>query len=198
MINIFFQQTALIVLMAQTRVDICRLSGSFSQLGDFFVDDEDNSDSIKLPRMRPREQPKIELRPAPTKGCFHDSGLSFDHEEVMPTKNKPKKTVSFGSAENLYRVRLMPKYTFGQKRTCFYSYEEIKKFRFEKFMEENADEFEIVDSDDEDSEYSYEWEEVSISENGEDEDEEFVEEILIENIEPFVAPPPLEYQTSYP
>jgi hypothetical protein len=172
MVNIFFQQTALIVLLAHNNVDMRSFSGSFSDLGDLFLDDEEKDDGIKLPRMRTKKASRVCLPPPPRRSSM--SRLPSD------SNGKPKKNLSWGEGEKLYRVRLMPYYDREWKKDCFYKREEIQKFRFEKvrfregpvlgrfdeiqcflpacsiswylwqFMEEHADEFELVDeSDDE-------------------------------------------------
>jgi hypothetical protein len=173
MVNIFFQQTALMVLIAQNNVDVRSFSGSFSDLGDLFLDDEENNDGIKLPRMRTKKASRICLPPPPQRSSM--SRLPSD------SNGKPKKNLSWGEGEKLYRVRLMPYYDRQWKKDCFYRREEIQKFRFEKvrfrdgpvlgrfdeiqcflpacsiswylwqFMEEHADEFELVDESDDES-----------------------------------------------
>lgn len=123
MVNLFFQQTALLVLVAQSNVDVSSFSGSFGDLGDLFYDDDDDSDSIKLPRMRAKECTKLSLLPPPQRSAI----------SKLPrlSNEKQKKSVQWEPTEKLRRVRLMPYYDVELKKECFYKKEDIQKFRFE-------------------------------------------------------------------
>ncbi|CAJ1943621.1 unnamed protein product [Cylindrotheca closterium] len=57
--------------------------------------------------------------------------------------------------DKLYTVRVIPR--LPEDEDLFYTTDEIKLFRFEKFMDDNADEFEVVDDE--------EWEEEEIIED---------------------------------
>jgi hypothetical protein len=69
-VKLFFQQTALIVLIAQNNVDVRSFSGSFSDLGDLFLDDEENNDGINLPRMRTKKATRMYLPPPPQRSSM--------------------------------------------------------------------------------------------------------------------------------
>jgi Ca2+-binding EF-hand superfamily protein len=98
---------------------------------------------------------------------------------------RPETKVTWKRDDQLHTVRFIP----GLSKEHFYSVEEIKMFRFEKFMDDNAEEFEIVEEGEweeeevlEDDELSYESFEESYYE---DEDEELTipEEIAEDNLQ---------------
>lgn len=101
---------------------------------------------------------------------------------VMTAERKrPGIGVSFRPENKMHKVKLIPFLTEEQATEFFWSAQELKLFRFEKFMEDNANEFELVEGDeaDEDEYEEEEYEEVSWV-SGEEEfyDEETVEDSL--------------------
>ena len=64
------------------------------------------------------------------------------------------------------------------KKELFYTNEEIKLFRFEKFMEDHADEFELVEDDDDDDDYEDEDEDEDENDTDYEEEDEYEEEII--------------------
>merc|ERR1712179_414259 len=73
-------------------------------------------------------------------------------------KKRPKFNVRWSSG-NLHHVKIYPKRHESLNPLLYYTAEEMKMFRFEKFMEDHADEFEIVEDDEEYEEEEYEEEE---------------------------------------
>lgn len=69
--------------------------------------------------------------------------------------------------------------------SCFYNREDFEGFRFDKFVEENPDEFEFVDGDDE------EFEEIIEEEIVYYEEEYYEEEIIEEEIDVSKCPLPI-------
>eukprot|EP00980_Cylindrotheca_fusiformis_P002128 scaffold479_cov97-Cylindrotheca_fusiformis.AAC.5 len=138
-VNKFFTATALLAFEAQQEVVKKRFTQS------------------KRNKEVARQQPRT-VHP----GILSPGGLS--------KRKLAGKGITWVSDEYIEQVHLQEK-VYDDKEiraVCFYSNEEIKLFRFEKFMEEHADEFEIVDSDEE-------WEEEEIFE------EEIIEEIIYED-----------------
>jgi hypothetical protein len=101
------------------------------------------------------------------------------------TLTRPDSKVTWKSDDQLHTVRYIP----GLPKEHFYSVEEIKMFRFEKFMDDNAEEFEIVEEGEweeeevlEDDEISYESYEESYYED-EEEEVTIAEEIAEDNLQ---------------
>jgi hypothetical protein len=90
---------------------------------------------------------------------------------------RPKRNIQWTG--KLHRVKYIPIFpNESQKIASFYTSEEINQFRFEKFMEDNGDDFEEIledEADGDDDEYDYE--EVSYHSDS-DEDEYYEEEIV--------------------
>jgi len=87
--------------------------------------------------------------------------------------------ITFRPEKKLYKVKLIPLLTEEQTKEFFWSPQDLKLFRFEKFMENNANDFELVDDDEiEEEEYEEEYEEVSWVSGDYSYDEETIEESL--------------------
>lgn len=97
-------------------------SGSICDLGDLFLDDEENNNGIKLRIMRTKKASRICIPPPPQRSSM--SRLPSD------SNGKPKKNLSWGKGEKLYRVQLMPYYDRRWKKDCFYKREEIRNGTF--------------------------------------------------------------------
>ncbi|CAJ1937628.1 unnamed protein product [Cylindrotheca closterium] len=139
MLNDQFQQEALPDLEAEKSVDMRSISCSFSNLGDDVLEDESKRDEIlgsPLSEKLPGElrQPPIPIQPPP---------MSSISQPLSAGAAKKAKSVRWELEQNLYRLNLIPVYDTDQKKACFYNEEEIKKFRFELFMEQHAEDFDI-------------------------------------------------------
>lgn len=86
---------------------------------------------------------------------------------------------SFRPETKLHKVKLIPFLTEDQTKELFWSAQDLKLFRFEKFMEDNTAEFELVDDQEVEEEYEEEeYEEISWEE--EYDEETYVEEEILE------------------
>lgn len=83
-----------------------------------------------------------------------------DALSIAVRKRMAKKQLRWNDNDTLTRVDEIPYYPEAIKKDCFYTKEEIKFFRFEKFLEDHADEFEVVEDDESETEYEYEYEEI--------------------------------------
>jgi len=169
--NIFFQQTALKALEMQNKADEKSYKKSVSQLKDMLVDESfeekvttESASAVVSAPPSPHAKPKrSSLKDMPANEILKDFAVvsSTPEPEVAPaTASKPKKTVHWAEGANILDVRIMPKqYDPMTKKVCFYSEDEIKKFRFEKYLEDHEEEFEEVVEDGE-----FEWIEEEIIE----------------------------------
>jgi len=81
---------------------------------------------------------------------------------------RANRSVTFPPDEKMHEMKFIPLLTEEQAKELFWTGEELKLIRFEKFMEANANEFELVD----DEEYEEEYEEISWVSGEEEYDEE--------------------------
>jgi len=170
--NIFFQQTALKALEMQSRADEIgyKKSRVNSQLKDiFFDDDNDEMEQSSAPPSHSAKPKRSSLKA--------EEGIRED-DAVQPPSDKLKKKVHFGEGTNLLDVRVMPKqYDPMTKLVCFYTDDEIKKFRFEKYLEDHEDEFEeVIDGEEWIEEEIIEEEFIEFEEGFEFEEVEYVYE----------------------
>eukprot|EP00980_Cylindrotheca_fusiformis_P003557 scaffold791_cov115-Cylindrotheca_fusiformis.AAC.15 len=114
-------------------------------------------------------------------------------------RTRPKQNLQW--MEKLHRVKFVPIFPdASQKAEFFYTAEEINKFRFEKFIDENSDAFEEVSDDgthddddndepdfaDDESDYEY----VEVSYHSDSDDEYYMEEEVVPTFD-FVRPLPM-------
>jgi hypothetical protein len=116
LLNIFFEETAAKVLQAENNIDRKSFSTSYSKIGERFLEDEGQRNHVPVvvpdtKRARPR-----------------GSSIVVADKKTDPTKGK---SVNWGKGKDMYDVKLIPKYSPSVKRHCFYTDNEIKKFRFE-------------------------------------------------------------------
>mmetsp|Transcript_42145 Transcript_42145/g.101683 ORF Transcript_42145/g.101683 Transcript_42145/m.101683 type:complete len:206 (+) Transcript_42145:313-930(+) len=105
---------------------------------------------------------------------------------VMTAERKKERAnvkTGFKPENKMHKVKLIPFLSEEQTKELFWTGEELKLFRFEKFMEDNSNEFELVDDDEVEYEEE-EYEEVSWV-SGEEEsyfDEETIEDSMQANL----------------
>lgn len=165
-----------------------------AEWNDFFSDDEEDLDEVA-----PLGPPLSPLSPSPgvTRQSF-DSGMSLI---ATPRKTRARKTTSlilspkalsnrktqksirWGGDEKICTIKYVDEYPESLKKNLYYTADELKYFRFEKFMEDNGEEFEIIEESESEEEFEeyeeeYEDEEYSVVEEMEEESYYDEEEVV--------------------
>jgi hypothetical protein len=157
-----------------------------AEWNDYFSDDDEDLDTVVplAPPMSPFSPSPRATRPKLPKSVNSEMNLVVTPRPILrkvaslilsprttSSRSSRHKSIRWGNEDGICHTIYVEKHPESLKKDLYFSADEMKYFRFEKFMEDNGEEFEIVEES-EDEEY----EEYEEEEEYEDEDYSIVEE----------------------